>query len=415
VSFIVDIDLDDWTKLQEWDQYVAKLFMENEHTQRFALWENQCIMSAIRAPSESFAHDMGQSTTGLANAIISHSDAFLALSTVYMFDLNCIRELSGSACFSGQFHRTRGFYSTDPRDKVFSLLAVSDFPDIKIVPDYSKSVRDVFSEATAFILREHFLYMYPYTSLSGKMNLDLPSWVPDLNRPDCVFTHPDHPYYLCPDDNALQQLAEDMERFGPLVDFSQDYTILQTRGLHLGFITAMASIAAENITGKGEWLQHTLQSLHRNNATFSPKLILDGLAPKKPSVSEAWNLLGQEESDLLDNLLDFNQSRGHTPDPRYQSIYDLISFGNLNRLFFWTDTGRLGVTVDDGLVQIGDAVVGLFGVNLPFVLRKLDNGYFRMINIARLGGHTMGHDIPTEITDPELLYTHYELRDYEII
>jgi hypothetical protein len=73
------------------------------------------------------------------------------------------------------------------------------------------------------------------------------------------------------------------------------------------------------------------------------------------------------------------------------------------------------VTADDGRVQVGDIVVGLFGINLPFILRDLDNGYFKMINIARLGGHRIGHKIPKDMTDPKLLYSQYGLRDYKIM
>jgi len=411
VSFKFENNLDDRPDGEEWDQYVAYLMTETRHSQRFELWENQRIRSAISAPSEKFADESVQSAYH-AESIISRSGALLSLSMGYIFNLDYIRGLRGSACLSGQFHRTGGFHATDPRDKIYSLLAVSDFPDIKISPDYSKSIRQVFAEATAFILKEHFIYMYPSTSLSGKSDLNLPSWVPNLNQPDCFFTESDHPYYLCPDENTLQSLAEEMERFGPLAEFSQDYTILKTRGMHLGFITAISAMPARNFTRNAEWVQHTLQSLHRNHPTSSPKLILDALISQNTKPSESWNLPEEEKSNFLDNLPDSNQ---HTPHPKYQGVYDMLSLANKDRIFLSTDTGTLGVTNDDGLVEIGDAVIGLFGLNLPFILRKLDNGCFRMINVARIGGHDVGHDIPEDVTDTGLLYTDYGLRDYEIM
>jgi len=76
------------------------------------------------------------------------------------------------------------------------------------------------------------------------------------------------------------------------------------------------------------------------------------------------------------------------------------------RWFFVTDTGLRGLTA--GPVQMGDELVGLFGINLPFVLRRRGDeqgpndreneekqqGFgpsYRMLTVAHVAQHQLGH------------------------
>ena len=67
--------------------------------------------------------------------------------------------------------------STDPRDKIYSLLGIaSNAEQLKIVPNYSKSVEEVYTDAAAKILSLGKLELLHYVH---PQNPNMPSWVPD--------------------------------------------------------------------------------------------------------------------------------------------------------------------------------------------------------------------------------------------
>lgn len=48
----------------------------------------------------------------------------------------------------------------------------------------------------------------------------------------------------------------------------------------------------------------------------------------------------------------------------------------------------------------GDVVVGLFGVNLPFVLRQVErSNQYQIVNVASVSGHDLHHPELEEIVD----------------
>ncbi|RBR26392.1 uncharacterized protein FIESC28_00797 [Fusarium coffeatum] len=72
--------------------------------------------------------------------------------------------------------------ATDPRDKVFALLGISEIgmDDTKMSVDYSKSVKDVFTEATDAIIKNDTSDLSVIWSARQRNDDDeWPSWVPD--------------------------------------------------------------------------------------------------------------------------------------------------------------------------------------------------------------------------------------------
>ncbi|KAF2488650.1 HET-domain-containing protein [Lophium mytilinum] len=71
--------------------------------------------------------------------------------------------------------------ATDPKDKVYALLGLaSDFEALGIVPDYKKSVEEVYTETVTKLLKQghvSYLQLCKYNPHSA-----LPSWVPDLRE-----------------------------------------------------------------------------------------------------------------------------------------------------------------------------------------------------------------------------------------
>lgn len=92
---------------------------------------------------------------------------------------------------------------------------------------------------------------------------------------------------------------------------------------------------------------------------------------------------------------------------------------------FVTEEGHLGTLYHPEpltAVQPGDVVVGLFGMNYPFVLRPHVKGEnseqtYSMVNIAYVVGHEYGHDFvknPNPGTKWED-FKEFGLREYTIV
>jgi hypothetical protein len=78
-------------------------------------------------------------------------------------------------------------------------------------------------------------------------------------------------------------------------------------------------------------------------------------------------------------------------------------------IMFVTDNDRAGLVYHPDFVnciRVGDAVVGLFGYNLPFVLRKAETGpYYQVVNIAYVNEHILGQHsqrIPDEASEDHI-------------
>src|SRR5437016_10532826 len=80
---------------------------------------------------------------------------------------------------------TKPLESTDPRDKIYALLGVDEVKDIILVPDYTKSISQVYTEFK-YIRTEQDLSIVCEGGigiLRVEPLLELPSWVPDF-RPN---------------------------------------------------------------------------------------------------------------------------------------------------------------------------------------------------------------------------------------
>ena len=98
-----------------------------------------------------------------------------------------VSKASRDGLFTEQFFLTSHLCTTDLRDKVFGILAISTFRDKAIPPDYTKPVDKVFAEAAAILLQQDAvaLYiqapLYPLHEDPAMLSIpDLPFWVPDL-------------------------------------------------------------------------------------------------------------------------------------------------------------------------------------------------------------------------------------------
>jgi len=80
-------------------------------------------------------------------------------------------------------YHSRAFSASDPRDKIYSLLSLSNPVEIELLgirPDYSICTRDLYRQfAVSIIKHERNLDIFKAAGPKNPAHIDLPSWVPD--------------------------------------------------------------------------------------------------------------------------------------------------------------------------------------------------------------------------------------------
>jgi hypothetical protein len=151
---------------------------------------------------------------------------------------------------------SRHAIATDPRDKIYGLLGISKAnSDRPMMPDYTKSVQKVFTEATVISVLEHSAIPYldfPFDHINNHLSMSsTPSWVLDFtihsiplvheHSNSCNALYPEkHPF---PIDyygglklgrrNLEPVLAGQILRS---VRFSKDFRTLRTHGVQIATI-----------------------------------------------------------------------------------------------------------------------------------------------------------------------------------
>ena len=358
----------------------------------------------------------------------------------------------GTAFFAYQLRRTLYLSATDPRDKVFGLLGISEFGSKRLLPDYAKSVLEVYTEATTFMLLNRYVSMYfesplrplqdHHTQLSHPF--DWPSWVPNFTyatktkRDGRTFNPARQSYQLlleAPMDNLplmlnvlpeerVDMLAQNLPYNLTAAEVSADNTRLSTYGLFAGTIIATSEDALQHL----EWAEPPWLSL---NSVYD--IYHDIVAPNGVSSADylcvllpqehrhSWRTrpgAQQHEFAVFDSFLNADRNRiheygalfdrkddvapgpfGRDVDDTMQELAEAISSRAKERIVFVTDKGHVGLSYHEDLktgIRSGDILVGLFGVNFPFILRRNESEVkdttHLMINVASVANHQWGHE-----------------------
>jgi hypothetical protein len=304
--------------------------------------------------------------------------------------------------FSELWDMSRYFLATNPRDKVYALLSMASFFGRPIHPDYRNPVVSVLSEAFALVISEELSTAYCTSPLRRKIALipDLPSWVPDLSSsfsPDApmedVLWSGGDPGACCPArgliDAAYSRLAGTSGSImhSAQTTFSFDFKELKTVGTKHGTIIKSITFFSPAVTGKDE-ASLTVKQLVAMRQQFhseppsSPKLLsaLCGIPgmPFQPEESAYGLIKALADPAWLDRV---TIERDYTP--ALGSLLQILD----KRTIFLTDTGYIGRSQGD--IKEGDVLAGLFGIDLPFVLRPKDGGKYAMINTAHVADHLL--------------------------
>lgn len=144
--------------------------------------------------------------------------------------------------------------ATDPRDKLYALLGLGIFVDISIVPDYEKSVPEVFSDfVRSFVRDKHRISVVAGAGIGTAKphpNYELPSWVPDLR------------WFSMFDDYSSFDAAGSTDA---VVSFSSDSRFLSSQGIICCDIELLEARPERDVLGRTSWVDLILsqgRSLH---------------------------------------------------------------------------------------------------------------------------------------------------------
>ncbi|KAK0702799.1 heterokaryon incompatibility protein-domain-containing protein [Lasiosphaeris hirsuta] len=342
-------------------------------------------------------------------------------------------------------YATRIFQATDPRDKVYGVLGMTN-PESQahIDPNYAKSVDEVFHDATLYILcHEATPAVYTFLPLDRSARPGLPSWVPDFANLAAGR------YMGVP---SLVDKGEDLRHSGAEVRVSERGRRLMVRGVVLDVVEeAVKPPARQQPTGlEGvevyldgrlrevmdavrEWMRGqglVEEAMGEEAAKFLGAMVymielskaVDQMESMARSCTESWAegfptrslrhmlVIGQDVQSggdetmqvLFDQLLGAMRELTATIDMvdwrlRINDIALLLNLisnglsrcGNMpssldpGRRFFAGHGGWYGVA--EGDVKAGDQLAILFpGANVPFILRETNGDCYEMIGVARL-------------------------------
>jgi hypothetical protein len=275
-----------------------------------------------------------------------------------------------------------GFCSTDPRDKIYALVALAkDGIDAKLGFDYTVSTKMLYIRASHYLLRCSKSLQILHSAGIGfpRQVVGLPSWVPDFSLTRgagnfCNFFLGN--VYKASGDSHVsvsQDLSLDRIRLkGIVVDRIKTLSLTEhdwkpgprTGGHHstawLSWIADMISTLPPSATGTP------------NHEIFWRTVIANKTHEKKPVTPEyaqyykSWVAimnLNTSETTYESNLEQYYQMN------RECSIFSSALSVNLTgRQAFITDNGNAGLTFPETIE--GDVVCIILGANTPFILRE---------------------------------------------
>lgn len=120
-------------------------------------------------------------------------------------------------------------------------------------------------------------------------------------------------------------------------------------------------------------------------------------------------LLPPNARDAIDELekaltvaINSETSKQEAEPPRVflEGLEQLVALSLTERTMFVTENQLIGVRyAGPDSIRPGNVLVELFDINLPFLLRPVDEGEYRIINVAYFSRHRWGHSfVETEIS-----------------
>jgi Heterokaryon incompatibility protein (HET) len=295
---------------------------------------------------------------------------------------------------------THAFKATNPRDKLFALMGISDpasYGPVQI--DYAKDVSSLYREAARYILmQERNLSLLHNTGIGSSRNLmDLPSWAPDWS------CYPNSNWSEARTYTATKERRSDIR--GVTLHGVRDLNAIAISGKVLDMIQCLSTerVVTPNEDGVYEGGQNAKrqyswyaemrdlveQHLPETYATGQPKeealwrtIIGDqGLDDVRPASGEygdyyqLWHRILADNENLVEYCKrDVLPPGFNTEQELSDAVLHYTRFGtastpfNCGRRFCVTKNRYIGML--PARTQPGDLVCILFGADTPFVIRE---------------------------------------------
>jgi len=368
--------------------------------------------------------------------------------------VNSIQEVSGGRHFNESdtmeeersshlnvlLRLTNSFRSTDPRDKVFSLLGLTsagrdqnDWPE-ELAPDYTRSVQEVYTGAAKYCIRTtdslDILSQFKHEKVAktASSHLYFPSWVPrwdlaDSTRRISAFTlhwGPDGCRFLNEKHNRASQNTRVM------MDQDTPLSTLRVLGLQIDMVNVclptVTSYDADLHAGVSVHYRRYLLNLIQQLYGMCNELVTDtdtshsfkvafymvtiaGLVSEQPVMTacsqtpyETFLFLSQEWENAHTRWSDTDDRFRKYPATwrplarklwhEYTHSYIASLQRLMNRRLFITSSCQLGL--GPASMMSGDTVAILFGGNVPYILRPLANNQWHFVGECYLDGYMDG-------------------------
>ena len=328
----------------------------------------------------------------------------------------------------------RRFQATDPKDKIYSLLGLLEdkkgletqgkVNDNVIRPDYSLSVDTIFSQVTKSLIKHEssLALLSTVEDASLRVTLNLPSWVPDYAvwQEVIILGMPDNPHKYCAGGDEPLSLYDSDEPNHDIVSLA-GYEIDSV--IEIGMCSDRESFRDRGSEVLVSWFQlfASLPEVYcngqpRDDVIWRTLIGNVGGATHPAHADYARHFLAflhhflKDEKDLRKVIAILNAGRGTCAWQEISMAGDLhlyatsfVYITGLRRLFV-TKKGYVGLGAKS--VQIGDKVFVLPGGFVPFILRELTEGYYRLIGEAYVHGLMRGE----ALKDPSRTLTRVNIR-----
>ncbi|KAL8284591.1 hypothetical protein RB600_009146 [Gaeumannomyces tritici] len=315
--------------------------------------------------------------------------------------------------------------SSDPKDKIFALVGV--FQEIGMAlpaPDYKKPLATVYTEATAACIAHDKNLRVLYHVPSHQRRKDLPSWVPDwstsgyggygaeqgLRFPKCYYfpsaggAGPSHWRFssiASPSLSARGKIVGSISELGRrlLVGNPEAFEAGGLPSTHEERMSMMSQFYRRCCHGMLVF-QDWLKLAQKPSCTATRQLDQPAREARRKALRQTLFL---EDPNLLDNYGTQN-AYDRWCDILSTSIWSsgikavmkkpvlhcnvLAMLKNMHRRLFLTQGGLMGTAHESGLVtlKLGDKIVVIDGLEVPFLLRPLTGGGYKVVTHAYVHG-----------------------------
>lgn len=312
------------------------------------------------------------------SGLFHHGIVLLPLQAIAPMAIKKIREKSENRNLIHLLRRLYKSQTTDPRDKIYSLLGIAD--DVSMVPrpDYSQSVEAIYrSYAMHFITNCEGLSLLRYSGIANGASRANTTWVP---RWDCW--SPERTVDQTMDESKLFQACAG--RKSQFV-YEEETSLLRVRGVRFDVAGRFCSQTYWSDFHK-DWVswERGISNIVSHSPRFSTESYARALVMQGNGHGIEFLL---QTSTTPETFVSLYKSLLLTP-PVINGNH-LIYMGHITETaefhrFVLTSRGYLGWVPKES--KPSDTICVIFGVNVPLVLREVEDGRHILIGNAYIEG-----------------------------